>query len=45
MVPGLYPNDLLKQAFKSDPFHWQNDFDKDPNPSFRYGCLFGANFD
>ncbi len=30
MISGLYPNDLLKQAFKRVPFHRQNDFDKDP---------------
>ena len=29
MVPGLYPGDLLEQAFKSVLFHRQNDFEKD----------------
>jgi len=30
MVPRLYPGDLLDQAFKSVPFQWQHDFEKDP---------------
>ena len=30
MVPRLYPGDLLDQAVKGVPFHWQNDFEKDP---------------